>query len=791
MEIKENGLGEAQALVSAPKNQENTAPEMSAMALQMELERKDMEACKRHKGLLLGSFIFALLYTFCIYKNTAGITYPFFVGGSLLLLYFCSKKYGITADRGNKWIAFSMMLLGIIQCTTASEVVTTCNRYMVWVLGLIMIMRMMQPQITAKWDIGEWLSRIVFQAFWSPIKGFEVFPDVWDIFQSRTNKDEQSIIKRRQIAKAVVTGLIVAVPLLIFIMIMLAGADAIFGNLVGNALDKIFDWNLPDFLLSDNFWFSMLMFASSGLAMYGLWRSFEKEDSTKESNQKIVRKCAQLTGYIIVCAVDLLYVFFCGIQILGLFLGKLSLPENYTYAEYAREGFFQLAALCCMNIVLVLLVAKKFNLNVTMKVLLLIICGCTYIMIAASAYKMYLYVRVYYLSFLRLVVLWALVTMTVLLSGVVIRIVLEKERVVEFFFITLLAAYCIFVVARPDYLIAKYNVARMDQTGWHDKTYVAIKLSTDTAPVWVNTFEGYDYPQKLKSMKRGKDALTFRTFNFSTYKAGVLAEKKLTSMGIYYIEGTEDQSSGWNDEIAEREERERWKQEKREKREQEKEEMKAQANNQEAGTNESDVESTDSDVESTDYTENGIDADSLIENMLAPDWWTEIEPECVWSFDDGSEISLVPVDRATGSNFYVMLGKDLNDSETIYIVNDDPFHGQGGGMADMVFLDQELGFVTLYHNAGENGSLFRSCDGGVNFEPVEIATAVEKVKKADGTEELITPYDTPAAIYMEEDVIVLAMGQGSDGDIYDNEHLKTAYYVSFDQGYSWNFLEVK
>lgn len=764
MEINENGLGDAQALESAPKNQVNTAPEMSAMALQMELERKDMEACKRHKSLLLGSFIFALLYTFCIYKNTAGITYPFFVGGSLLLLYFCSKKYGITADRGNKWIAFSMLLLGIIQCTTASEVVTTCNRYMVWVLGLIMIMRMMQPQITARWDIGEWLSRILFQAFWSPIKGFEVFPDVWDIFQSRTNKDEQSIIKRRQIVKAVVTGLVVAAPLLIFIMIMLAGADAIFGNLIGNALDKIFDWNLPDFLLSDNFWFSMMMFISSGIAMYGLWRSFEKEDTAEAlMKQKNVRKGAQLTGYIIVCAVDLLYVFFCGIQILGLFLGKLSLPENYTYAEYAREGFFQLAALCCMNIVLVLLVAKKFNLNVTMKVLLLLICGCTYIMIAASAYKMFLYIRVYYLSFLRLVVLWALVTMTVLLSGVVVRIVLEKERVVDFFFITLLMAYCIFVAARPDYFIAKYNVAHMDQTGWHDKTYVAIKLSTDTAPIWVNTFDENDYPQKLKSMKRQKDALTFRTFNFSTYKAGVLAEKKLTSMGIYYIEGTEEQSGGWNDEIAEREERERWKQEKREKREQ----------------------------ENTDYMEGEIDADSLIENMLAPDWWTEIDPECVWSFDDGSEISLVPVDRATGSNFYVMLGKNLSDPETIYIVNDDPFHGQGGGMADMVFLDQELGFVTLYHNAGENGSLFRSCDGGANFEPVEIATAVERVKKADGTEELITPYDTPAAIYMEEDVIVLAMGQGSDGDIYDNGQLKSAYYVSFDQGYSWNFLEVK
>ena len=50
-----------------------------------------------------------------------------------------------------------------------------------------------------------------------------------------------------------------------------------------------------------------------------------------------------------------LYLVFSVVQIAGLFLGKLTLPEGYTYAMYAREGFFQLLAVSVLNLMLVLI----------------------------------------------------------------------------------------------------------------------------------------------------------------------------------------------------------------------------------------------------------------------------------------------------------------------------------------------------------------------------------------------------------------------------------------------------
>ena len=61
---------------------------------------------------------------------------------------------------------------------------------------------------------------------------------------------------------------------------------------------------------------------------------------------------------------------FSGIQIFGLFLGKMQLPEGYTYAQYAREGFFQLLAVSILNLILVLF-PKKFLMEGVTLILLL------------------------------------------------------------------------------------------------------------------------------------------------------------------------------------------------------------------------------------------------------------------------------------------------------------------------------------------------------------------------------------------------------------------------------------
>ena len=39
---------------------------------------------------------------------------------------------------------------------------------------------------------------------------------------------------------------------------------------------------------------------------------------------------------------SVIYLLFCAVQIIYLFTGSMELPIGYSYAAYAREGFFQL-----------------------------------------------------------------------------------------------------------------------------------------------------------------------------------------------------------------------------------------------------------------------------------------------------------------------------------------------------------------------------------------------------------------------------------------------------------------
>ena len=181
--------------------------------------------------------------------------------------------------------------------------------------------------------------------------------------------------------------------------------------------------------------------------------------------------------------VTVVYVIFCGIQILFLFTGGMLLPEGYTYAEYAHQGFFQLLFVCLFNLILVGVSMGVSDVNRVLKLLLLLCCGCTYIMLASSAFRMILYIRTYHLSFLRVLVLWFLAMLAVLLAGVVITVVQREFKLFRYCVAVVASFYLVFSFARVDALIAQYNVQQTgDDISYEDLQYLA-GLSVDAVPV--------------------------------------------------------------------------------------------------------------------------------------------------------------------------------------------------------------------------------------------------------------------------------------------------------------------
>ena len=60
----------------------------------------------------IGSLLYAIFYTFCLYKNASGITYPFFVAGTLFYFFFSMQKLGVPYKKSSIFYLVSIQLLG-------------------------------------------------------------------------------------------------------------------------------------------------------------------------------------------------------------------------------------------------------------------------------------------------------------------------------------------------------------------------------------------------------------------------------------------------------------------------------------------------------------------------------------------------------------------------------------------------------------------------------------------------------------------------------------------------------
>lgn len=167
------------------------------------------------------------------------------------------------------------------------------------------------------------------------------------------------------------------------------------------------------------------------------------------------------------------------------------------------------------------------------------------------------------------------------------------------------------------------------------------------------------------------------------------------------------------------------------------------------------------------------------------DIYLTYEADCSYSMPDGSEYRMVPVDRAAGSSYYVLLRASV-DGRQGEIINRDPYLGSGGYAQYLTFLsDGQTGFSTLSYSGGAKGVLYRTADGGKSFQRIEYPSAGAKLP--DGT--YYNPFVMPEKIWEEDGLLYMEVGQGADGDYYNDEGFCHGLYSSADMGITWKFVK--
>lgn len=272
-------------------------------------------------------------------------------------------------------------------------------------------------------------------------------------------------------------GLIFAVILVLPFGALFWSADAAFAALAGSApLPSL--TSLPARVLV----FALVLFGALGLALAA--RRIFADPALPTAKLSLSEWAVPLLF------LDVLFLAFVAIQVTVLFGGHDHVLETtgLTYAEYARQGFWQLIAAGALTLVVIATAVRVAGVRrrphlIALRVLLGTLCVLTIVTVASALHRLHLYEDAFGLTRLRL----AAETLTwgvggflalVLLAGAVRGLRAQFAR-------TAVAAVALgllaFSLSNPDGRIAERNVDRWRGTGDLDIVYLQ-GLSADVVP---------------------------------------------------------------------------------------------------------------------------------------------------------------------------------------------------------------------------------------------------------------------------------------------------------------------
>ena len=462
------------------------------------------------------SLIFTIIYTICFYKNHEGFTVFLFTLLFVVISMWLFKKYEIVAKKKDLLYRIGLLLLGMLSVITADDRILFLNHL---VIILLMVAFYLQRCFSYEsWDIPEYLSKFLRIMFGGITK---IASPVTDLIKS--TKTENETKKARNTIQAILIGFVIAIPILIIMTGLLSQADAVFGYAVNRIIKNI---TIPETMIE------ILLMLLFGYFLF--YCSVTYLFSTLDQQpQKTKRMGEPLIAITFTFLVGIVYSCFSFIQVIYLFMGLNRLPDGYTYSEYAREGFFQLVAVCIFNIVLVLFCFYYYREHKILKISLTVISSCTYIMTCSSAYRMILYIKEYGLTFLRVFVLWALALIFMVLTGIVITIFKERFPLVKYYLVCFFGWYLLFGYSHPDAYIAAYNL-NPDRMEENLDEYYLYDMSADAAGSilqrkqelsmksdltgeerrFLNSMDSY-----IERIKEEAIQMDFRSFNVSVFWA--------------------------------------------------------------------------------------------------------------------------------------------------------------------------------------------------------------------------------------------------------------------------------
>ena len=393
-------------------------------------------------GLLLAAFF--LLWDAIRWAEGLGLGEALGLAALLpIALWYLRSRPGSLSPFG--WICAALYGIGSLSLAFSGD--TLCK--LLLLLGLPLLFLLVLLERLALWTGEGLLSRLhdFFYAAFSMSFG-RLSVGVWALLHSGA---EGSLRSKRNLAAAL--GLLCAVPVLLVLIPLLISSDAAFAGMLGSL-----DWSvaLRGLLV-------LVYAAFTALLLFSLLFSSDRGPKALELGARKGLEPAAVIAFL--AAVSGAYVLYLVSQFAyftDAFRGLL--PKDFTVAQYARRGFFEMCFIVAINlglIVLALGLCRKEGGRVpaAVKALALFLCVFSLILVATALSKMFLYMNRFGLTRQRVRTSVFMLFLAAVVLALALRLFVKRVPVLRLA-VGLGAAMLICLsLANVDGLVARYNVS--------------------------------------------------------------------------------------------------------------------------------------------------------------------------------------------------------------------------------------------------------------------------------------------------------------------------------------------
>ena len=271
--------------------------------------------------------------------------------------------------------------------------------------------------------------------------------------------------------RKVLIGVGISLPLLFVIVNLLVSADQQFGNLLGAFPRWLLGLKIEEEVVRT------IAVTIYTLAIFGLLQVLRTKQPVPAADAKPTEKMAwdSVISLTVLILLNIVYLLFVVVQFQYFF--SETLKEGYTYAEFARRGFFELLFVTMLNLLIISTIVSYVDktskfLTRAIRALLSLLVTFSGVMLYSAFLRLLMYEEAYGFTFARVLAHSFMIYLLVILCYSFMRIWMERLSLVRFYIISAIIFYTIINTIQLDRYVVDRNLDRYTDTGKIDIYYL-------------------------------------------------------------------------------------------------------------------------------------------------------------------------------------------------------------------------------------------------------------------------------------------------------------------------------